>query len=287
VAAVCGIIREREPERSIYNWLCHQEWNGPLGEIAACAGNVMHRSAALAAAGGYREDVIAAEEDELCFRLRAASWRLWRLDREMAVHDAAMTRFSQWWRRSMRAGYAFASLGLFHAADCYDTYAPFSSAPRLVDNVHIKPDQHISTEELQERPSNRTSTLRLAYAGRIASEKSPFDWIEAVRAAAKSLKIEAVWFGDGPELGKARTAAAGLPIVFAGAKSHSVVLIELKRFDAFLFCHKTLKSPRCLIEALACGLPLIGYRSPYPEKLISGHGGYLLMQPRRLPQAPL
>jgi glycosyltransferase involved in cell wall biosynthesis len=116
VAAVCGILREREPERSIYNWLCHQEWNGPIGEIAACAGNVMHRSAALAAAGGYREDVIAAEEDELCFRLRAANWRLWRLDREMAVHDAAMTRFSQWWRRSMRAGYAFAQGAALHGA---------------------------------------------------------------------------------------------------------------------------------------------------------------------------
>ena len=26
----------------------------------------------------------------------------------MATHDAAMTQFGQWWKRSMRAGYAFA-----------------------------------------------------------------------------------------------------------------------------------------------------------------------------------
>src|SRR5262249_36202743 len=79
VASVCGILREREPERSVYNWLCQQEWNGPIGEIASCAGNVMHRVSALASVGGYREDVIAAEEDELCVRLRAAKWRIWRL----------------------------------------------------------------------------------------------------------------------------------------------------------------------------------------------------------------
>src|SRR5262249_34164919 len=116
VASVCGILREREPERSVYNWLCQQEWNGPIGEIASCAGNVMHRVSALTSVGGYREDVIAAEEDELCVRLRAAKWRIWRLDAEMASHDAAITHFSQWWRRSMRAGYAFAQGAALHGA---------------------------------------------------------------------------------------------------------------------------------------------------------------------------
>jgi glycosyltransferase involved in cell wall biosynthesis len=116
VAAVCGLLRERHPERSIYNWLCQQEWNGPIGEITSCAGNVMHRSLALTAVGGYRHDVIAAEEDELCVRLRAARWRIWRLDRWMATHDAAMTHFAQWWKRSMRAGYAFAQGADLHGA---------------------------------------------------------------------------------------------------------------------------------------------------------------------------
>jgi GT2 family glycosyltransferase len=114
VAAVCGLLREREPDRSIYNWLCEQEWNGPVGEIRSCAGNVMHRALALNSVGGYREDVIAAEEDELCLRLRAASWRIWRLDCEMATHDAAMTHFGQWWKRSLRAGYAFAQGAALH-----------------------------------------------------------------------------------------------------------------------------------------------------------------------------
>ena len=31
-----------------------------------------------------------------------------RLDAEMTLHDAAMTRFSQWWKRNQRAGHAYA-----------------------------------------------------------------------------------------------------------------------------------------------------------------------------------
>ena len=108
VAAVCGRTREREPDRSIYNWLCEQEWDRTPGEVQAFGGIVMMRAEALAAVGGYREDLIAGEEPELGVRLRAARWRLWRLGVEMTFHDAAMTRFGQWWLRAVRAGYAFA-----------------------------------------------------------------------------------------------------------------------------------------------------------------------------------
>ncbi|MCG2673204.1 glycosyltransferase [Bradyrhizobium sp. GCM10023182] len=115
-AAVCGRLRERYPERSVYNWLCDREWDRPNGEVHAFAGNVMVRAVALKSVGGYREDVIAAEEDELCVRLRQANWRIWRLPDEMALHDAAMLHFGQWWRRTRRAGYAFAQGAYLHGA---------------------------------------------------------------------------------------------------------------------------------------------------------------------------
>jgi glycosyltransferase involved in cell wall biosynthesis len=116
VGAVCGRRRERWPERSIYNWLCDQEWDGLPGEVNAFGGDVMVRSQALAAVGGYRDDLIAGEEPELCVRLRAAGWRVWRLESEMTLHDAAMTRFGQWWRRVVRSGYAFAQGAHLHGA---------------------------------------------------------------------------------------------------------------------------------------------------------------------------
>src|SRR5689334_21525763 len=96
VAAVAGRLRERHHEQSIYNWLCESEWNRPAGEAASCGGIAMMRGDAVSQVGGFRDGLIAGEEPELCFRLRAASWRIWRLRDDMAWHDASLTRFGQW-----------------------------------------------------------------------------------------------------------------------------------------------------------------------------------------------
>ncbi len=116
VVAVCGRRRERFPERSIYNLLCDLEWAATPGESKACGGDVMMRAVGLQAVNGYNPRLIAGEEPELCLRLRAKGWRVWRLDAEMTLHDAAMTRISQWWKRSMRAGYTFAEGAHMHGA---------------------------------------------------------------------------------------------------------------------------------------------------------------------------
>lgn len=116
VAVVCGRRREAHPEASVYNRLCDMEWDGPSGEARFCGGDALARLAALDEVGGFRDDLIAGEEPELCLRLRKAGWRVWRLDSEMTLHDARMTRFGQWWRRSLRAGHAFAEGAALHGA---------------------------------------------------------------------------------------------------------------------------------------------------------------------------
>jgi GT2 family glycosyltransferase len=112
VAVVCGRRRERHPEKSIYNRLCDVEWDTPIGEAHACGGDALMRVTAMKQAGGYDPDVIAAEDDEVCLRIRRAGWKIVRIDAEMSIHDAAMTRFRQWWKRAVRCGYAYA-LGAF------------------------------------------------------------------------------------------------------------------------------------------------------------------------------
>jgi GT2 family glycosyltransferase len=114
VAAVSGRLRERFPKRSIYNMLCDMEWDTPVGEARACGGIAMMRVTAFEAVRGFRDDIIAGEEPELCVRLRASGWRIWHLAGEMAIHDAAMLHFRQWWVRTMRAGHAFAQGASLH-----------------------------------------------------------------------------------------------------------------------------------------------------------------------------
>ncbi len=116
VAVVCGRRREIHPDASVYNALIDREWDTPVGEALACGGDAVMRMQALRDAGGYRDSLIAGEEPELCVRLRQAGWKIWRLDAEMTLHDAQITRFSQWWRRSQRAGHAYAEGAYLHGA---------------------------------------------------------------------------------------------------------------------------------------------------------------------------
>lgn len=107
-AAVCGRRRERHPEASFYNALAEYEWNTPVGEAESCGGDAMMRADAYRAAGGFDPAMIAGEEPELCGRLRAAGWRIMRIDAPMTIHDAATFRFMQWWRRGVRSGFGYA-----------------------------------------------------------------------------------------------------------------------------------------------------------------------------------
>jgi glycosyltransferase involved in cell wall biosynthesis len=116
IGAVCGRLRERFPQRSVYNRLCDQEWDSPAGRARSCGGIAMMRIQAFEGAGGFRDDLIAGEEPELCVRLRHAGWEVWRLADEMALHDAAMLHFSQWWKRARRGGHAFAEGVELHGA---------------------------------------------------------------------------------------------------------------------------------------------------------------------------
>lgn len=114
VAIVCGRRRERFPERSIYNRMCDIEWNTPIGEALMCGGDFLARADAFEAVGGFRKELIAGEEPDLCLRLTNNAWRIWRLDHDMTLHDAAIFTFPQWWRRATRGGHAFAEVSALH-----------------------------------------------------------------------------------------------------------------------------------------------------------------------------
>ncbi|MEM7517381.1 MAG: glycosyltransferase, partial [Planctomycetota bacterium] len=106
VAAVCGRRREKFPDATPYNRMADMEWNTEIGEADACGGDVMMRTALFAEEGGYDPGLISGEEPELCLRYRKRGFKILRLDAEMTLHDAAMTRLSQWWKRAKRSGWA-------------------------------------------------------------------------------------------------------------------------------------------------------------------------------------
>ena len=112
--------------------------------------------------------------------------------------------------------------------------------------------------------------------------KGPLDWLEVLDSVHRAgVDFEAQWLGDGTELDtlRAQIVEKGLEnrIMAPGFTSdRAAILAALRAADIFLFCHKTPESPRCLIEALASGTPIVGYDGAFARDLISGNGGGVL-----------
>ncbi len=116
VGVVCGRRRERNRNATIYNRLCDMEWDRPTGVVDACGGDAMMRRSVFEQVGGYDEGFVAGEDPELCVRIRQAGHLVYRLPLDMTYHDAAMTRLSQWWKRTRRAGWAYAAGAARHGS---------------------------------------------------------------------------------------------------------------------------------------------------------------------------
>jgi glycosyltransferase involved in cell wall biosynthesis len=114
LAAVYGRLRERFPERSVYNALCDDDWNVPIGEAPIVGGIALFRVTALRQVDFYDPSMIAGEEPDMAMRMRKCGWRLRRIGAEMGYHDVDITRFAQWWKRTRRTGHAYAELAFRH-----------------------------------------------------------------------------------------------------------------------------------------------------------------------------
>jgi glycosyltransferase involved in cell wall biosynthesis len=110
VAVIWGHRRESHPERSIYNRVLDLDWIYPPGPSDFCGGDAVMRRQVLEDVGGFAENLIAGEEPELCQRMRAKGYVIEHIDHPMTLHDLAMTRWSAYWRRAVRAGYAYADV---------------------------------------------------------------------------------------------------------------------------------------------------------------------------------
>jgi cellulose synthase/poly-beta-1,6-N-acetylglucosamine synthase-like glycosyltransferase len=110
VAVVWGHRRERHPEHSLFNRILDLDWIYPPGITEFCGGDALMRRAILEQTGGYNENLIAGEEPELCQRIRALGQHILHIDQPMTDHDLAMTDWQAYWKRALRAGFAYADV---------------------------------------------------------------------------------------------------------------------------------------------------------------------------------
>ena len=110
VATVFGQRIESNPRQSIYTHVLALDWLQDPHQHAHFGGDVLIRTAALQASGGYDDTLIAGEDPELSHRMRTLGWRHIQLDRIITTHDLAIRHFSQYWARMRRSGYAYADV---------------------------------------------------------------------------------------------------------------------------------------------------------------------------------
>jgi colanic acid/amylovoran biosynthesis glycosyltransferase len=177
---------------------------------------------------------------------------------------------------------AKADLGLFHGRETYERYAPLiPGRAALAHDIHLSPQMRIPTGRQggKQAEIRAGAPLQVVYLGRIAPMKGPEDWVEALRVAAEAGAVfEAEWYGDGPMRAQVEAAVAKSGIadrirLHGFVDDRDALLEALRRAHVFVFCHKTMESPRCLIEALMSATPIVGYEGSYARDLISGHGG--------------
>jgi cellulose synthase/poly-beta-1,6-N-acetylglucosamine synthase-like glycosyltransferase len=110
VGALFGHRREIYPNANAFQRVLDLDWVSRLGRSEFCGGDALMRRSALETAGGFDDDLIAGEEPELCTRLRAHGYFILHIDAPMTLHDLAISRWRQYWRRASRTGYAYAQM---------------------------------------------------------------------------------------------------------------------------------------------------------------------------------
>jgi cellulose synthase/poly-beta-1,6-N-acetylglucosamine synthase-like glycosyltransferase len=115
IAGVYGNRRESRTADSVYNAIFDLDWNAAEGWSLFFGGDALVRREALEAVGGYNNLLIAGEEPDMCRRIRGLGYRILHIDEPMTLHDLAMDTFDQYWKRSVRTGYAYAEVSAIYA----------------------------------------------------------------------------------------------------------------------------------------------------------------------------
>lgn len=181
-----------------------------------------------------------------------------------------MQRYHEWIIRRC-------SLGLWHGEDCYRAYSPLCANSYLIHDVHTKAEDSITDSQLCQKLEQVMTdpTLRICYAGRMATMKAPLDWVRAVvHAKQLGARLDAVWFGEGAlqnEMAALITELGAEPYIhLAGFEADRPKLLQqIRDSHVMLFTHISSESPRCLLESLICGTPIVGYHSLYAEELLN------------------
>jgi colanic acid/amylovoran biosynthesis glycosyltransferase len=190
------------------------------------------------------------------------------------------TRWANALQKSLFDALRRSNVALLQGKAVFDTYKGIASNPHKVLNVQVTAEDRISMSALEAKVerSRSDAPINVVYAGRATEFKGPLEWLAAVhQAVLRGARLQAKWLGEGPLMPRMKTFVEqnglGKVVSLPGVVGREQVLEALRNADIFLFCHQTDESPRCLVEALASGCPIVGFDSAFPRGLVEECGG--------------
>lgn len=194
-------------------------------------------------------------------------WSLF-AERERGV-DNAVTREARATERSVFRGAT-------HVVGSTDEIAQLAIARDGVptDRVSVVPN-YVDTDLLSPaaEPSARTIP-RVGFLGRLETQKNPLSLVDAM----VGLPAELVVIGEGSLRGVMETRAreAGVAVRFLGNVRHGELTAIFRSFDVFVLPSLFEGHPKALMEAMSCGVPVVGADSPGIREVIrNGESGLL------------
>ena len=167
----------------------------------------------------------------------------------------------------------------------------FTAADRVVVTTPVMRDAllcryHVSAERVNVIPNYVRTNLfrpngdrhhtarRICFVGRLEDQKNVLALLQAI----KGLDVELIIVGSGrlSERMQIEAEENGLTVLFLGNVPHGQIPDILRSSELFVLPSHYEGHPKALLEAMACGLPVVGTHVPGIQKLIvQGETGYL------------
>jgi glycosyltransferase involved in cell wall biosynthesis len=191
--------------------------------------------------------VVATIESQTDWRDETINSRTIRLIEQTVLRADYLFSNSAFVQRSLRANYGLNS----------------EIVPTGVDTTFFTPNCA--------RPANPRP--RVLFVGALRAFKGPHVVLEA---AQRFPQADFVIVGSGVMAQELQERAKTLSnVVMKNSLGRAAVRDEYRNADIFLFPSKWEGSPRVLLEAAACGLPVIARKDYEPESVINAHTGFL------------
>lgn len=175
-----------------------------------------------------------------------------------------------------------------HVAVCSYTLMSELAASRKVPWERISVIQNgvdfNEIEEIESSPANKQNNISIIFAGRLFPSKGVMSLLLAFKLLKRIIKnVQLKIFGSGPLQERIarfiKNENLGNSVNMLGRLPHKSLLLEIKKSDIVVFPSIQEAQSMFMLEAMACGKPLIAFDFPFAREIITDMDTGILAAP--------